>query len=92
MELKVVKQDDNILILETTDESVPFCNLVRSELWQDKSVSEAAYIKEHQYLDKPKIFVKTEHGKPQTALERAAGRLEKQAADFGADFKKAVKK
>jgi len=94
MEISVVKQDDekSTLIIETPDESVAFCNLVRSELWEDKGVSEAAFIKEHPYLEKPKIFVKTSHGKPQTAIEHAAGRLEKQAADFGAEFKKALKK
>jgi DNA-directed RNA polymerase subunit L len=94
MEISAVKQDDekNILIVETKDESVSFCNLVRSELWEDSSVSESAFIKEHPYLEKPKIFVKTSRGKPQTALERAAGRLEAQAADFGNEFKKALKK
>jgi DNA-directed RNA polymerase subunit L len=92
MDLKVVKQEDKILVVETVDESVSFCNLVRSELWEDKNVGEAAYIKEHPYLENPKIFVKTTRGKPQTALERAAKRLESQAADFGKEFKKALKK
>ena len=93
MELKAVKQDpaNNVLIVETKDESISFCNLVRSELWQDKNVSEAAHIKEHPYLEQPKIFVKTTRGKPQTALEKAAKRLEAQAADFAAEFKKALK-
>ncbi len=92
MKLKVVKQDDKTLIVETTDESISFCNLVRSELWQDKGISEAAYIKEHPYLEKPKIFVKVSRGKPQTALERAAKRLESQTVEFGKEFKKALKK
>lgn len=91
MELKVVKQNENALILEATNETVTFCNLIRGELWKDRNVSEAAYIKEHPYLEKPKIFVKTSRGKPQTALERAAKRLESKVAEFGKEFEKAKK-
>lgn len=92
MELKVVKKEDKTLIVETVGESITFCNMVASELWEDKSVSEAAYIRDHPYLSQPQIFVKTSHSMPENALKRATTRLRKKTAEFGEEFKKALKK
>lgn len=92
MELKVVKQDDKTLVLEIPGETVTVTNALRSELWEDKNVSEAAHIKEHPYLAEPKVFVKTTRGKPQTALDKAADRIIKQTEEFAAEFKRALKK
>jgi len=92
MELKVARQDGNTLVLETPEETVTITNVIKGELWEDKNVSEAAQIKEHPYLANPKIFVKTTRGKPQTALDKAADRIAKQAEEFSEEFKKAAKK
>lgn len=92
MELNVVKQEDNTLILEVPGETVTVTNVLRGELWEDSNVNEAAQIKEHPYLAQPKIFIKTSRGKPQTALDKAATRVMKQAEDFSESFKKAAKK
>jgi DNA-directed RNA polymerase subunit L len=92
MDLRVVKEDEKTLIVETKGETVGFVNLLRDELWKDKAVSEAAYIKEHPYLSEPKVFVKAGRGSPRTALERAATRIEDQAKEFGEEFKRALKK
>ena len=92
MNLKVVKEEDKTLIVEIPNESISFANLIKSELWDDPNVREAAYIKEHPYLEEPKVFVKTSRGKPQTALEKAAKRLITQAETFREEFKKALKK
>jgi len=92
MELSVIEEDEKKLILQVKDESVSFANLIRSELWNDKSISEAAYIKEHPYLGHPKIFVKTERGSPRTALEKASQRILDKAQEFQEEFKKALKK
>lgn len=92
MQLKTVEEDEKKIILEVGGETVSFVNLIREELWNDKSVSEAAHIKEHPYLAQPKIFVKTDRGSPKTALEKAATRIEDQAKEFKEAFKKALKK
>ena len=92
MEMKVIKQEDKTLILELPEETVTVTNVIRGELWEDQNVSEAAHIKEHPYLAKPKIFVKTSKGKPQTALDKAVDRVAKQTDEFSEEFKKAAKK
>jgi DNA-directed RNA polymerase subunit L len=92
MELSVIEEDEKRLILEVKGESVSFANLIRSELWNDKSVSEAAHIKEHPYLDQPKILVKTERGSPRVALEKAAVRVLDKAKEFQEEFKRSLKK
>jgi DNA-directed RNA polymerase subunit L len=92
MELNIIKEDEKKLILEVKGETIGFVNLLRDELWKDKSVSEAAHIKEHPYLAEPKVFVKVNKGSPRTALEKAAARIRDQAKEFGEEFKKALKK
>jgi len=92
MEMKVVKEDEKKLILEIPNESVGFTNLLRSELWNDSSVSEAADIKEHPYLSQPKVLVKVSRGSPRTALEKAATRIADQSKEFKESFNRALKK
>lgn len=92
VELKKIKEDDKNLILEIGGETFSVANALREELWEDKSVSESAQIREHPYLSQPKIFVKTERGFPVAALEKAAERILEQAKEFQEEFKKALKK
>ena len=91
MELKVIKEDEKTLFLETTGETYTLTNTVREELWNDKNVSEAADIKEHPYLAQPKIFVKVSKGSPRAALEKAAERVAEKAKEFKEEFKKALR-
>jgi DNA-directed RNA polymerase subunit L len=92
MEIKVVSEDEKKLVLEIPNESVGFTNLLRTELWNDSGISEAANIKEHPYLSQPKVFLKVSRGSPRTALEKAAARIAEQAKDFKEDFCRALKK
>lgn len=92
MELRKIKEDDKTLLLEVGKETLTVTNALREELWNDKSVSESAQVKEHPYLSQPKIFVKTERGSPTAALEKAAERISQQAKEFREEFKKALKK
>lgn len=88
MELRPVERKDKTLILEAKGESTSFVNLIRSELWEYKSVREAAYVKEHPYLEEPKIFVKTSRGKPETFLKRVSKRIVKKAKKMRSKFEK----
>ena len=92
MELKIVKEDENSILLEIVGETFTLTNILREELWEDKNVSEAAQIKEHPYLAEPKIWVKVKKGSPILALEKASERIIAQASEFREKFKEALKK
>jgi DNA-directed RNA polymerase subunit L len=92
MELKKVKEDSKTLLLEVVGETFTVTNALREQLWEDKSVSEAAQIREHPYLSQPKIWVRTERGSPVAALEKAAEKISELAKEFREEFKKALKK
>jgi DNA-directed RNA polymerase subunit L len=92
MELKKVKEEKGLLLLEVGGETFTVTNALREELWNDKSVVEAAQIREHPYLSQPKVFVKTDKGSPEAALEKAAERISAQAREFQEEFKKALRK
>ncbi len=92
MELKKIKEGDKLLLVEVGGETFTVTNAIREYLWDDKSVSEAAQIKEHPYLSQPKIFVKTSKGLPESALEKAAEKIAEDAKEFKQKFKEASKK
>lgn len=92
MELKKIKEDDKTLLLEVSGETYTLTNAVKDYLWDDKSISESAQIKEHPYLSQPKIFVKTSKGTPVTALEKATEKLIEDTKEFKQKFKDALKK
>lgn len=92
MDLKKIKEDDKTLLLEVGGETFTVTNALRDELWNDKSVTESAQVREHPYLSQPKVFVKTDRGSPTAALEKAAERISAQAKEFREEFKKALKK
>lgn len=79
-------------MIEVQGETITLTNAIRGELWEDSNVYEAAQIKEHPYLAKPKILVKTSKGKPQTALKKATDSIIKQTEEFQEEFRKAMKK
>lgn len=91
MDIRVVKKEDEKLLLEIPGETFTLTNTLREELWNDSNVSEAAEIKEHPYLAEPKIWVVVKRGSPVTALEKACERIEKKAEEFRKKFKDALK-
>ena len=92
MELKKLEGSEKRLLIEFDGETVAFANMIKDKLWEDPSVKEAATIKEHPYLSKPKILVETSRGSPQTALEKAADKLMAETKEFRDKFKDALKK
>ena len=92
MELVNKKQEKNLLELEVKGESVGFVNLVKEELWNDKSVEEAASIKEHPYMSEPKLYVKMEgSSNPVVAIDRANKRIATQLDELKGEFERALK-
>jgi len=91
MELNVLKKGSNLLEIELRGESIGFTNLIKEELWNDKSVDESAYIKEHPYMSEPKLYLKTKRKDPKIVLEDTLKRIEVQLKDLGKEFKTALK-
>jgi DNA-directed RNA polymerase subunit L len=91
MELKKLKDADNSILVEVQGETQTVTNALREELWEDKSVTEAAQIKEHPYLAQPKILVKTDKGSPSAALVKASDRIVDKIKSLEEEFKKAMK-
>jgi len=92
MELKKIEDTEKRMIVEFDGETIAFANMIKDKLWEDSSVKEAATIREHPYLSKPKILVETSHGSPQTALEKATEKLADETKEFRDKFKDALKK
>jgi|GEM_PF-609438 len=91
MELNVVKEDEKSLLLECRGETITLTEALREHLWDVKSVTEAAQIKEHPYLAEPKIFVRVSQGSPVEALEKATENILEELEDFEKSFKEALK-
>lgn len=92
MELRKIKDGNDMIEIEIKGESVGFVNLIKEELWNDSNVKEAAYIKEHPYMAEPKIFVKMKgKSNPKIALERTVKRLQTRLKDLERQLKRNLK-
>jgi len=92
MELKKLEDNGKRLVIEFDDETIAFANMIKDKLWEDSSVKEAATIKEHPYLSKPKILVEVSRGSPVTVLEKTSEKLLDEAKEFRDKFKDSLKK
>lgn len=83
MELSIVKQGKNKLVLEIKGESHTFCNVLKTELWNDKHVTVASYNISHPLEKIPFLTVETDGDEtPQAAISAAAKRISKDAEKF----------
>ena len=90
MDLKVLQKDKTVLKLEVQGEDHTFMNILRQELWQDKDLQSAGYTLQHALTTSPILLVQTAKKDPFKALDDAAKRLEEEAQDLKAKFKKAL--
>ena len=92
MELKKIKEGSGMIEIELKGGTVGFANLIKEELWNDKNIDEAAYIKERPYMAEPKIYVKMKgKSSTRTGLERAIKRLQVKLKSLEKEFKRALK-
>lgn len=85
MELKVIEEGKDKLKIEVKMEGHTFCNLIRDELWNDKSVEAAGYNVEHALVSEPRLLV---HGSsPIKSLQNAVERLRKKNDEFRSSLK-----
>jgi DNA-directed RNA polymerase subunit L len=88
MELKVVENKKNRLVIELSGTDHTFCNALKKELWNDKSVKVSAYNIEHPLIGIPRIILETEDKEPKKVLSDAIKRLDKKNEQFLDSFKK----
>ena len=92
MELKQTSKDKETMEVEVKGENETLLNLLEERLLQDDKVEVAIYSLGHPYLDSPKVYVKVNSGKPQTALKRVAKNIAGEYNELYNLFEKKAKK
>ena len=77
MEVIVLENEKNRLKLEIQKEGHAFCNVLKKELWNDKSVEIAGYSIKHSLTTEPILTVEVSKGDPKKVLLDAVDRLKK---------------
>ena len=92
MEIKILDDKKNKLIIEVKGVDHTLCNVLKSELWNDKHVKVAAYSIRHPQISVPQMVVETDGElSPKNALINAAQRLHKLDEKFVKEFSKEVR-
>lgn len=92
MELVVIEETKTRLVFDLKGEDHTFCNLLKTELNEDKDVKVATYAIEHPLLAVPRFIVETASGKtPRKAVSDALGRMKKTFASFKKSVEKELK-
>ena len=88
MELKVIKEGKNKLEIEIKGETHTFCNLLKSELWNDEHVKVSAYRIDHPLSKTARLLVETDSKEnPRKAIAAAIKRIESQLSKFKQEAK-----
>ena len=91
MEIKILDDKKNKLIVEAKGIGHTLCNVIKSELWNDKDVAVAGYTLEHPLIGSSILIVETSKGDPKKALLSAIDRLKKKNKEYMSAVKKAAK-
>lgn len=87
MEMNILEESKGKLVIELAGENHTFCNALREELWEDKTVEVASYNIKHPLISEPRFIVEAKD--PKKSLKDAASRLLKRNEEFLKAFKKA---
>ena len=78
MEFKIIEEKKTRIVFSLKGEDHTFCNALKDELWNDKSVKIASYRIEHPLLGTPIVTVETDGQEtPQAAVKKAVKRIGK---------------
>lgn len=91
MKIKVLKKTGNELKMEIEGEGHSFCNALQKVLLGEETIETAGYTIPHPLTANPIIYVRTQKGRPETALRNAAEKLQKKNKQFNDAFEKALK-
>lgn len=88
MNIKVLEDKKEMMKIEFEDETETLTQLVATQIW--KEGGEAAAIREHPFLESPKIVIMGSN--PTKLLDKAATSLEEQCDEFKEEFRRALEK
>ena len=88
MNIKVLENEKDLLKLEFGDETETVTQLLATQVWNEGG--EAAAVREHPFIEKPKLVVKG--SKPEKILIKASTALQEQCDEFKEEFKRALEK
>jgi len=92
MEIKVLDDKKNRLIMEVKGVDHTFCNILKTELYNDKHVKIATYSIRHPQISVPQVIVETDgEVSPKNALINAVQRLHKINEKFKKEFSVAIR-
>ena len=77
MEINIIEDKKKRLVFELKGEGHTLCNVLREELWNDKSVTVSAYNISHPLVGIPTFIIETSSKSPKKALKDAISRLKK---------------
>lgn len=91
MKITVLEKTSNELKIEIEGEGHTFCNVLQKNLLEDSSVEMAGYRIPHPLTSNPIVYVRTKGShKPETALRKAAEKIQQQTEEFQNSFEKAL--
>ena len=88
MKLTILEQKKNKLHIEVEADHT-LCNVIKKELWNDKSVHVSGYYTEHIQVGSPRFMIETTDKDPLDALRDAIKRLKKTNASTADSFSEA---
>jgi len=88
VEIKVIEKSKKRLVFDLIGTDHTFCNVLKHELWNDKSTKISAYSIEHPLIGIPRFIVETDDKEPEKTLNDAVKRLQKKNEQFLELFKK----
>ena len=89
MEVKVLKEDKNLIEIQISEETHTLPNLLRGELWNVNDVSVVSYNLKHPVVASPIFILRTKTGKPKKAISQAVSNLKSKTKELRALLKKA---
>ena len=90
MKIKVLMKTGSELKMEIEGEGHSFCNALQKVLLGEETIETTGYTIQHPLTANPVIHVRTQKGRPETALRNAAEKLEKKTRQFSDAFEKAL--
>ena len=88
MNIKVLEDSKEKLLIEFEDETETITNILATQVW--KEGGEAAAVREHPFIENPKLVVMGSNSKK--LLEKASVALQEQCDEFKEEFKRAIEK
>jgi len=82
MEIDILEDKKKRLVFELKGEDHTLCNVLREELWNDKSVKVSAYNIRHPLVGVPKFIIETDGEDPKKALKDALKRLKSKNSEL----------